>query len=148
MADTDVRGRLIDAAKAEFLRCGYQKASLRTIAQAAGATTGAVYFCFGSKAELFHAVVDETADALRHLLIDGAEGEDTGSVSGEDNDRAFILCLHAHPEESLILLEKAEGSPLAGFRAEMTALLAEGFLRFFRLACGDEEDAPMIDLLV
>lgn len=148
MENTDARTRLIHAARAEFLRCGYQKASLRTIAEAAGLTTGAVYFLFGSKAELFHAVVDEAADALRSMLIRGTEDEFTGAASGEDTDRAFILCLHAHPEESLILLEKADGSPLAGFRDELAALLTDGFMRFFLRAGGDRADELLIRLLV
>ena len=47
--DNAARARLIGAAKAEFLRCGYAKASLRTIAREAGVSTGSVYFFFGSK---------------------------------------------------------------------------------------------------
>lgn len=147
-AEADVRERLISAAKAEFLRCGYQKASLRTIAQAAGVSTGSVYFFFGSKEELFYAVVDGAAAALRRLLIEGAKGEYDGTVSGEDNDRAFIECLHAYPEESIILLEKSADSPMAGFRAEIVTLLEKGFMAFFLRAGGDPSDAPLINLLV
>lgn len=146
--DTHVRCRLIAAARAEFMRCGYQKASLRTIAQAAGVSTGSVYFFFGSKEELFHAVVDEAAAALHTLLSEGAKREYSGEASGEENDRAFILCLHRYPEEAVILLEKAEGSPMAGFREELVALLEKGFLLFFEGASGQAADAPLIRLLV
>lgn len=133
--DTPVRERLVSAAKKEFMHSGYQKASLRTIAQTAGASTGSVYFFFGSKEELFHAVVDETAAELRSFLIAGAKGEYDGTVSGEENDRAFIECLHAHPEESVILLEKSGDSPMAGFREEMVTLLEKRFHGFLS-ACG------------
>ena len=146
--DTPVRERLVDAAKKEFMHSGYQKASLRTIAQTAGVSTGSVYFFFGSKEELFHAVVDETAAKLRNFLIAGAKGEYDGTVSGEENDRAFIGCLHAHPEESVILLEKSGDSPMAGFREEMVTLLEKGFMAFFLRAGGDPADAPLIHLLV
>lgn len=146
--ESTVRDKLVAAARAEFLRCGYQKASLRTLAQAAGVSTGSVYFFFGSKEELFHAVVDGAAAALRKLLIEGAKGEYDGTLSGEDNDRAFIECLHAHPEESIILLEKSADSPVAGFRDEIIALLEKGFLRFFYRAGGREADVPLINLLV
>jgi len=145
---SDVRSRLIAAAKAEFLRCGYQKASLRSIAQAAGVSTGSVYFFFGSKEELFHAVVDGTADEMRRLLREGGKSEYDGTVSGEENDRAFISCLHAHPEESVILLEKAADSPMAHFRDEIVALLEKGFMAFFLRAGGKMQDAPLISLLV
>ena len=146
--DPPVRERLVDAAKKEFMHSGYQKASLRTIARTAGVSTGSVYFFFGSKEELFHAVVDETAAKLRSFLITGAKGEYDGTISGEENDRAFIECLHAHPEESVILLEKSADSPMAGFRDEMVALLEEGFMAFFLRAGGDPAEAPLIHLLV
>ncbi len=146
--DTHVRERLINAAKKEFMHSGYQKASLRTIAQSAGVSTGSVYFFFGSKEELFHVVVDETAAELRSFLIAGTKGEYDGTVSGEENDRAFIKCLHAHPEEAVILLEKSDDSPMAGFREEMIALLEKGFMAFFLRAGGAPADAPLIHLLV
>lgn len=146
--DTHVRERLINAAKKEFMHSGYQKASLRTIAQSAGVSTGSVYFFFGSKEELFHAVVDETAAELRGFLIAGTKGEYDGTVSGEENDRAFIKCLHTHPEEAVILLEKSADSPMAGFREELVALLEKGFMAFFLRAGGDPSDAPLIHLLV
>lgn len=146
--ESTVRKKLLAAARAEFLHCGYQKASLRTMAQAAGVSTGSVYFFFGSKEELFHAVVDGVAEKLRRLMIDGARGEYDGTLSGEDNDRAFIECLHAHPEEALILLEKAADSPMAGFREEIVALLEKGFMAFFLRSGGEAADAPLINLLV
>ena len=146
--DNAVRARLMEAAKAEFLRCGYQKASLRTIAREAGASTGSVYFFFGSKEALFHAVVDETAEALRQVLTEGTRTEYSGEAAGEENDVAFIRCLHAHPEEAMILLEKAEDSPMAGFREELTALLERGFRLFFDRAGGDAADTTLIRLLV
>ena len=146
--DNVVRARLIGAAKAEFMRCGYSKASLRTIAREAGVSTGSVYFFFGSKEALFHAVVDETAAALWQVLTEGTRTEYSGEATGEENDVAFIRCLHAHPEEAVILLEKAEDSPMAGFREELTSLLEKGFRLFFDRAGGAEEDATLIRLLV
>lgn len=146
--EANVRERLIDAAKAEFLRCGYLKASLRVMAREAGVSTGSVYHFFGSKEALFHAVVDSAAEALRRVLTEGTRAEYSGEATGEENDIAFIRCLQKHPEEALILLEKAEDSPIAGFREEMTALLERGFRLFFDRAGGDAADAALIRLLV
>ena len=58
--DTDYEKRelLISAAKEEFLEKGYNKASLRSICAKAGVTTGALYFFFENKADLFSAIVD------------------------------------------------------------------------------------------
>src|ERR671936_541012 len=50
---------LVEAARAVFLRRGFHTASLDEIAEEAGYTKGAVYSSFGSKDELFLAVLDD-----------------------------------------------------------------------------------------
>lgn len=49
---------LMQAAKEEFLECGYEKASMRSIAARADLTGGAVYKHFASKEEMFSALLD------------------------------------------------------------------------------------------
>ena len=61
---------LIEAAKKEFREKGYNKASLRSICSKAGVTTGALYFFFENKAELFSAIVDEPIKGLKKLLME------------------------------------------------------------------------------
>lgn len=57
--------RIHAAAQAEFLKKGYQGASLRNIVKTAGVTTGALYGYYDSKEALFAALVDES---YRHVL--------------------------------------------------------------------------------
>ena len=64
------RTLLIEAAKKEFREKGYNKASFRTICAKAGVTTGALYFFFENKAELFSAIVDEPVKGLKKMLIE------------------------------------------------------------------------------
>lgn len=64
------RTLLIEAAKKEFKEKGYNKASLRSICAKAGVTTGALYFFFENKAELFSAIVDEPVKGLKKMLIE------------------------------------------------------------------------------
>ena len=52
-------GRILSAAKTEFLEKGFKSASLRNIVKDAGVTTGAFYGYFASKEELFDALVRE-----------------------------------------------------------------------------------------
>ena len=52
--------RIHAAAQAEFLKKGYQGASLRNIVKTAGVTTGALYGYYDSKEALFAALVDES----------------------------------------------------------------------------------------
>ena len=64
------RDQLIEVAKKEFLTKGYNKASLREICAKAGVTTGALYFFFENKADLFAAIVDEPLRGLKQLVTD------------------------------------------------------------------------------
>lgn len=52
------KNRIIDAAIEEFYSNGFSKASLRTIANEAEATTGAIYFFFRDKNDLFKQVIE------------------------------------------------------------------------------------------
>ncbi|WP_338555722.1 TetR/AcrR family transcriptional regulator [Paenibacillus sp. KS-LC4] len=56
--------RLLAYAKAEFMEMGYAGANMRTIAQKAGMTTGAIYRYFHDKNALFAALVGPTADEI------------------------------------------------------------------------------------
>ena len=55
--------RIHEAAKAEFMEKGYEKASLRNIVRSLGMTTGAFYGYYKSKEELFEAIVGERYDS-------------------------------------------------------------------------------------
>ena len=68
--DNDVRQRLIEIGRKEFLEHGYLKASMRNISSAANVTTGAIYFFFHNKEDSFRAVSDETASEWKKQLQD------------------------------------------------------------------------------
>jgi AcrR family transcriptional regulator len=61
---SDLRARLVRAARARFLTAGVDGASLRDIAAAAGTSVGMVYYHFGTKDDLFLAVVEEIYQRL------------------------------------------------------------------------------------
>jgi AcrR family transcriptional regulator len=61
------RSLLLDAAEEVFARRGFDGAALEDIAEAAGYTRGAIYSHFGSKAELFLAVLERQ----RRQFLDG-----------------------------------------------------------------------------
>ncbi|WP_300435046.1 TetR/AcrR family transcriptional regulator [Zoogloea sp.] len=63
--DSDCRDRLLAAAMSAFAGSGYEGASLRAIALAVGFDVSMVAHYFGSKAELWLAVVDEAAERMR-----------------------------------------------------------------------------------
>lgn len=58
------RARVIEAARKFFADRGYAPATNKLIADAAGVTSGALYYYFGSKGELFAAVCDDSFDFI------------------------------------------------------------------------------------
>ncbi len=61
------RHRLLDAAEHLFQEHGVSRTSLNDIAQAAGATRGAIYWHFKDKADLFNAMMDRVAMPLEDM---------------------------------------------------------------------------------
>ena len=66
----ETRERIISAAKAEFSEQGFQCSSLRRICSAAGVTTGALYFFFDGKNDLFETVLSEVTIPFTRLVSD------------------------------------------------------------------------------
>lgn len=64
-----VSEKIIACAKEEFLQKGYSNASLRTIAEKAGTTTGSIYSRFKDKEGLFSAIVEPAADHLVQMFL-------------------------------------------------------------------------------
>ncbi|HEX6353652.1 TetR/AcrR family transcriptional regulator [Actinophytocola sp.] len=58
------RAVILSAALPVFAESGYDRASMRAVAKAAGITTPVLYDHFGSKADLYAALVEAEADAL------------------------------------------------------------------------------------
>ena len=62
--DDSARGKILEAAKTEFMERGFAEASMRTIAERAGFTTGMLYSRFADKSEIFRELVEGPADEL------------------------------------------------------------------------------------
>ena len=65
----DTRQNILDYGRKEFLQKGFEGASLRAIAKAAGVTTGAIYGDFPDKKALFDALVSQPARDLLDKFI-------------------------------------------------------------------------------
>lgn len=66
--DHSLDDKIKRAAKNEFMKYGYQKASLHKIAENAGTTTGALYTRYKNKDDLFCSLID---DAVKKFLAQG-----------------------------------------------------------------------------
>lgn len=84
------RSGLLDAAELLFQAKGVSGTSLNDIAQAAGATRGAVYWHFTDKADLFNAMIERVSLPLEQAL-DQASSAQADPV--EDMRRALVHAL-------------------------------------------------------
>jgi len=129
--------RLMTSAREEFSEKGFQQAALRNICKKAGLTTGAVYFFFDSKEDLFEHLVGEAAsqaDKMLRLLtkeIDLQE-DDLGKYDQECTDYIF-----EHRQEYYLLLEKSEGTRYAKFKEDTEKQLGNLFRKRLEMRYGD-----------
>ncbi len=117
--DKETREKLLESAKAEFMEKGYNKASLRSICANAGVTTGALYFFFEDKADLFRAIVGKPVDELFEIMQAHFD-EDNENVSAadyevEEDDHSEVAQLLIHHiysnyDAAILLLTKSQGS--------------------------------------
>jgi len=66
--DRETKAQLLKYAKEEFMEKGFAGASLRSICRKADVTTGALYFFFKDKDDLFCQVVGDLMERLKVLL--------------------------------------------------------------------------------
>ena len=147
-SDSNVKTRLMEIGRREFLTRGYAKASMRTISASAKVTTGAIYFFFRSKEEFFKAILEETATAWKQLLLEYSESERNGSRSSAENDRELISFLLRHKEEVRILFEKAEGTIYENYREEVCQILEDAFMECYTRFGGKESDRSIVKIVV
>src|SRR5690242_1948877 len=85
-AEGSRRGRILAAAIQAFARAGFDGASTREIAEAAGVTDPLLFYHFGSKAGLYLAAVQDQLEKLH----DGLEAALSGVADARARLRVFV----------------------------------------------------------
>ena len=80
----DVRDRIVESAKNEFLEKGIDKASMRNIAAGSNMTVGNLYRYFKNKEELNNFIVGETLEEIDKLVR--RSSKNTVSINSEEMD--------------------------------------------------------------
>lgn len=139
--ETETRERLLEVAKDEFLELGYEKASMRKICKKAGVTTGALYFFFKDKNNLFAELVKKVADEIKMIVIHHTEKEQAIHMQaktlpqmlitdGIQQGREFVTYMYANKDAFILLLSKANGSAYENFYDELVDLMEKNTLQF------------------
>jgi TetR/AcrR family acrAB operon transcriptional repressor len=145
------RQDLLNAALSIFSRQGFEATRLEDIAEAAGVTRGAIYHHFGSKTELFMALIEE-ASSQGGQVVEQAIA--SGGTFLEITRRVLVRTMelletnHRFREVMALSLFKAGGSPeLATFtqqRYEQARTQVEQIAGFFQ--AGIAQSAVRADL--
>jgi AcrR family transcriptional regulator len=101
------RQAILDAARARFAQDGYASATIRKIAADAGVDASLVIQFFGTKDELFAAVMSISREALSRITSAFEGPEDT---VGERVTRAFLDAWEGEPQDSEPLLAMLRGA--------------------------------------
>ena len=133
---------LLKSAKKEFAEKGYMKASLRNICREAGVTTGALYFFFKDKDDLFRGVVGGPLMELRTCLerhmseeLKELDNYTPGMDVNLEDDMAAaaeaVKILFKHKEVFEILITKAQGSSLDNVVDDIADLMNKHYTDMF-----------------
>ncbi|MBL8511272.1 MAG: TetR family transcriptional regulator [Betaproteobacteria bacterium] len=141
-ADTgDTKSRILDAAEELFMEHGFEATSLRLITTAAGVNLAAVNYHFGSKEELFQAVLTRrldpmNQDRLRLLTNYEARADITPLTCEKIISAMFIPALKLARDPSqggknfLRLLGRAYADPAPFIREFLSSQYADMIARF------------------
>lgn len=123
--DKETRNKLLQSAREEFVEKGYMNASLRNICRKAGVTTGALYFFFKDKDDLFESLTKDTIDVIflimqghfqmeKELMEKGTLAEPMSGVGGADyeDSKRIIHQMYLRRDDILLVLTKSQGSSL------------------------------------
>ncbi len=147
MECTETLKKIHESAKKHFLANGFQRASLRKIVSDAGFTLGAFYGYYDSKEELFHALVEQTANgiltaltemaAILNALPDDQKLAKMTEVFSEGMAR-LVDYLWEYRDETRLLLQCADGTRYEDFLSEM---MEQDIL--FMAQAGGRSELPM-----
>ena len=118
-----VYDRVLECAKEEFLSKGFLDASLRTIAQEAGTSTGSIYTRFGDKEGLFQAIVEPVVDEFRAMFREIQES--FHQLDGETQKAEMGQYIYDHFDVCRLLLDGAHGTRFACFLDELVDIEVE-----------------------
>ncbi len=129
-----VKSKILESAKIEFLKHGYQSASLRTIAKHSGLSKGALYCYFENKEDLFTGLVKEPAERLyqnikalqeQALSQDIASQVDYANNKEPNREDTWINYIYDNIEAFKLIALKSEGTKYQYFFDRLVELEKE-----------------------
>lgn len=155
--DHSLDDEIIQAAYAEFLTYGFQKASLHKIAEKAGVTTGAIYTRYKNKDALFVSLLQDFFETMKTLFTPIAEEYEKARHSAQPEDilrainaeeRIYFQLLTGHYDDCTLFFCRSDGSSVETMLHELMDQKAEQTVEFFFQIYGKKPNADAIRLLM
>lgn len=133
--------RIVESAKAEFLSKSFLNANLKTIAENAKVTTGALYRHFEGKDQLFYALFKEEYEFMANAIGQAEETplsqaqnlvsdtEINASIMAMSN---FVDYMYQHLDSFKLMFLCAEGSQYSDIKEKLIELYVKRNIEYFR----------------
>jgi AcrR family transcriptional regulator len=126
----DTRSRIQAVAVELFSEQGYEKTSLREIAERLGVTKAALYYHFKSKEDIVHSLVDDYFGQMDSLVVWASQQPRTAAVRAEILSRYLDMVIDSHQVYRMLQQNQAALAGLKSakhggelFRERMNALV-------------------------
>lgn len=157
-SDKATKEKLLASAKQEFMEKGYMNASLRSICKNAGVTTGALYFFFENKEDLFATLVEEPLNKLSTVMsthyAEELEETEKGIIREKDISsdlEAAVQIIHfmyVYYDEFQLVLTKSQGSRFEHIIDQFVQITESHFRRIADRIAEDTATVPISDFTV
>ena len=148
---------IVQAAYAEFLAQGFQKASLHKIAENAGVTTGAIYTRYKNKDALFVSLLQDFLGGLETIFAPAVQEYEKARQAGtteallhaiDFEERIYMKLLTEHYDECTLFFSRSDGSSVEAMLNELMRRKTEETVAFFSQVYGKAPNADALRLLM
>jgi len=118
----EIRQWILSEALMLFLEKGYEKASMRELAQRVGTSVSNIYHYYANKEDLFRAIAEPIASRVNHVLREIITHEAQGPtelVREEYVTKEIGETIKAHRREFLVLMDRSGGTSYEHVRSDI-----------------------------
>jgi len=141
------RDAILASAKHEFLRYGYEQASLRDICSKADMTTGALYFYFKNKADLFDTLVRDSAIEMQDMIDSKLNSKFNGDGDNSSSKNDFVEFLYSHKDEIQLLAFHSKGTKYEGYLRRIEDQVTNTIQKFMEEKSGKDINREIAHLI-
>lgn len=127
----EIKQRIQQKAVAEFLRYGYEEASMRNIAKASAVSVGNLYNYYKNKEDLFYSLTKTSYHYLETLLKEVQNHGPAGKITNREFTKSLVMkiseLVKKHRVGFLLMIEKGAGTKYKDLKDELILLLLEHF---------------------